>query len=227
MPRRAWSVLLGGTMILPESDKKKNPMNEENIYAPPKANLELDVVPFGPISHVFYVVSKRKFCILYISTFGLYKVYWFYKNWELYKKETQTEIWPVARAIFPVFFIHSLLALVERRILLRQKSSTWKPALHATILVILMITTYPLSRVSFHFSYTFVIVIAILMALFFGLYIAQGKINLACGDPKGESNDVLTPANLIWIVLGILILIVNAFKICIALSGIHAAMPSL
>ena len=198
-------------MMLPASEWKRNPMTEENIYAPPKASLELEADL--PISQVFYVVSKRKFCTLYIATLGLYQVYWYYKNWVQYKKATNADIWPIARAIFPVFFTHSLFALVERRILLKEKSSAWKPSLHATIMVILMIVSYPIDRITDQNAYSIVLMLAAAISLFMGFFIAQEKINLACGAPKGEGNDAFTPANYIWMLLGVLYWINVAYTI--------------
>lgn len=54
----------------------------------------------------FLVVSIRKFLLLYISTFGLYRVYWFYTNWRLQKQFNRETTWPVARTVLAVFFVY-------------------------------------------------------------------------------------------------------------------------
>ena len=78
---------------------------QENVYAVPESNLE--ILPESP-RHMFYVVSKIKFLVLFFATFSLYGVYWNFKNWSLYKNYHNDDIWPIMRAIFSVFFTHSL-----------------------------------------------------------------------------------------------------------------------
>ena len=46
------------------------------------------MVPAVPGNADFYVVSLRKFYLLYIATLGGYVVYWFYRNWKLQKVAT-------------------------------------------------------------------------------------------------------------------------------------------
>lgn len=61
---------------------------------------DADIVNAG-ITPMFYVVSTRKFAILFLATLGLYWIYWFYKNWDRYKdkwpyaSEVGSTIWPV------------------------------------------------------------------------------------------------------------------------------------
>ena len=47
---------------------------------PPKTNVlkEEDRKKHLPL---FYVVSPKKFWVLFIATMGAYEPYWFYKNW--------------------------------------------------------------------------------------------------------------------------------------------------
>ena len=56
----------------------------------------------------FYVVSARKFWLLFLLTGGIYCVAWFYKNWAHFKRATKDDdIWPGPRAVFHIFFVHS------------------------------------------------------------------------------------------------------------------------
>ena len=84
---------------------------EEDIYAPPKANLS------GPEGaredRSFYVVSLKKFWILTIGTAGLYLVYWFIKHWKNWKLASGERLWPFMRMLFSVFFVHHLFRLFE------------------------------------------------------------------------------------------------------------------
>ncbi|MEJ2693955.1 MAG: hypothetical protein P8166_13140 [Candidatus Thiodiazotropha sp.] len=79
---------------------------DSNPYSPPVAELEQDLEQ----ASCFYVVSPRKFTLLYFSTFGLYMFYWFYANWNEYRRATGHKVWPVPRALFNILF--TLLALL-------------------------------------------------------------------------------------------------------------------
>jgi hypothetical protein len=56
----------------------------------------------------FYVVPTSKFLILSVLTFGTYIIFWFAKNWIIVKKQENSLIHPIARAIFNIFFFSSL-----------------------------------------------------------------------------------------------------------------------
>lgn len=80
---------------------------DDNVYAPP-ASAVVEPAPAGA-DHSFYVVAPAKFCLLFFFTLGMYHVYWFYMQWARYRRgHPEVTIWPVARAIFSVFFAHSL-----------------------------------------------------------------------------------------------------------------------
>jgi len=62
---------------------------------------------------IFFPVSVTKFLLLSICTFGLYEIYWFYKNWRLIKGHEKSKISPVWRSVFGVIFCYSLLKRVS------------------------------------------------------------------------------------------------------------------
>ena len=62
---------------------------------------------------VFFVVSPLKLVLMSTVTFGIYGIYWFYKNWKLIKQRTESNIMPFWRAFFGVFFCHSLFREVK------------------------------------------------------------------------------------------------------------------
>jgi hypothetical protein len=80
---------------------------DNNPFAPPVA-IVADVVQSDLENEAtpFFAVSVLKLFVLSVCTFGLYKVYWFYKNWRLIKEHEQSDIRPVARAILSVFFCY-------------------------------------------------------------------------------------------------------------------------
>ncbi|MFC5436046.1 hypothetical protein ACFPME_05715 [Rhodanobacter umsongensis] len=62
---------------------------------------------------VFFPVSVVKLLVLSLCTFGLYEIYWFYKNWQLVKRRENSNIIPVMRSLFGVLFCYSLFEKVS------------------------------------------------------------------------------------------------------------------
>jgi hypothetical protein len=166
---------------------------------------------------MFYVVSKRKLAILFVATFGLYTIYWFYKNWDRYKdnkpyaSEVGSTIWPVPRALFSVFFVHSLFRKVKEYGTDKPAVAQWRNTLDATLLVISMIVWNLLDRAadkSMGSPYTDFLALAILMPLVLQFCKAQDMINSSCNDPNGDTNRRFSKANYAWVIGGALFWIV-------------------
>ena len=62
----------------------------------------------------YFPVSEGKFLTLYVLSFGLYGVFWFYKNWKLQEPLMDKKIYPVWRAIFSIFFTHALFRRIDQ-----------------------------------------------------------------------------------------------------------------
>lgn len=56
----------------------------------------------------FYAVSNTKLVMLSVLTFGLYEVYWSYKQWQFVKKEKDLKVTPWARGLFCTLYAYSL-----------------------------------------------------------------------------------------------------------------------
>ena len=61
----------------------------------------------------FYCVSTMKLSILSLVTFGLYELFWFYKNWVLVRARSGRDISPFWRAFFSPFFCYSFATAVN------------------------------------------------------------------------------------------------------------------
>lgn len=174
-------------------------------YQTPNAEL-IDTKQGGTSS--FYVVAPQKFTILFFSTAGIYLVYWFYRNWQQVQLKDNLKIWPIPRAIFSVFFTHSLFLKIQEKIHAQGKSFDWHPKSLATTYVVLSILSQVADRLSMKS-------IGSPMVDFLGLLIlpltyvplarAQAAINFCSNDPKGSQNAVITGANMAWIIGGILV----------------------
>ncbi|MDP5238162.1 hypothetical protein Q9Q94_01395 [Uliginosibacterium sp. 31-16] len=176
---------------------------DADVYAPPKADLEID----DGVLEEFYVVSKSKFLTLYLSTLGLYGIYWYYRNWKQQKQAHGLSIWPLPRAIFQVFFIHSLFRAISDGLRRNGLSYAWNAGSVATPLVIITLISNVADRLSakdIGEPWTGLISLATLFVMAALLNLAQGAVNAACKDPQGLSNKEFSGANIVWIVLGVI-----------------------
>lgn len=168
----------------------------------------------------FYIVSARKFTILYLVTFGLYGFYWFYKNWANYRdarpaSPAEASIWPIPRAIFSIFFIHSLFRKIKHFGQEDERVQRWKNSAHAWLLVALMLLSSVFDRLSARgvgSPLTDAASVAMLVPMLFGLLHAQRMANRACRDPEGAGNDEFTNANWVWIILGCIVWAMAALR---------------
>ncbi|MSU74605.1 zinc ribbon domain-containing protein [Candidatus Kaiserbacteria bacterium] len=67
----------------------------------------------------YFSISIGRLMLFSVLTWGLYEIYWFYRNWAAVKKTELPNIWPVARGIFAIFFCHDLF----KRVLQTAKSN--------------------------------------------------------------------------------------------------------
>ena len=182
----------------------------ESIYAPPQADIEVREYADGE----YYVVAPGKFLALTILTMGLYLVYWFYRQWRTVKDRDQSDIWPVPRGLFYIFFTHSLYADINERLRSNGISYEWSPGTSATIVVILTLLSNILSRLSGENigpPMTDILSIAIVPVLAYFALPAQKAANAASGDANGSSNANFTGANWVWMILGGLIWALSLF----------------
>jgi hypothetical protein len=151
----------------------------------------------------FYVVGSKKFAALLFSTLGVYAMYWFFKNWRMYKAQTNEKMIPAMRGLFPIFFAHSLFDKVSKNIATQNKTYDWAPSSLATQFVILAIGTNFISKLTDDSFFSLIIVLLMSYSVYFPLSKAQKAINYACDQPLGESNSKLTDVNMIWMLLGV------------------------
>ena len=83
-----------------------------NPYAPPTAHVE-DVLA-GPLTGTgdeaappFFAVSLVKLAVMSVCTFGMYELFWFYKNWQRIRARDGSDIKPFWRAFFAVLYCYS------------------------------------------------------------------------------------------------------------------------
>ncbi len=183
-------------------------MTEQNFnpYEPPKADMnEL----YSQAEEKFYVISLKKMIILTFATLGIYVAYWFWKHWNQWKQATDSNIWPIPRAIFCIFFTHSLFREINEEA--EEVTAQDLPALglFATIFVVIQFVDRAVDKLllpeEFSLTLDIPILIVFLSLNVWCLWQAQKQANLACNDEDGLSNDNFGIAEYIVIALGVLV----------------------
>ena len=161
---------------------------------------------------MFYVVSKRKFVILYLATFGFYFLYWFWKNWDNYRDKlafdpVRSDIMPPIRTFFAIFFIPSLFSEIKAYGGGKAPVAAWRYGWTAAAVIAVFIIQQVLpamvpetGEVSL-FEYLLYGTLGVEALL---LVHVQAMINVACDDPSGAGNSRFTGANYAWITAGAL-----------------------
>ncbi|HEX4381685.1 MAG TPA: hypothetical protein VH083_02005 [Myxococcales bacterium] len=70
-------------------------------------------VAAGTAEVIWFSVSAPKFVLLSICSFGIYGIYWTYKQWKMVRDRQNEAVSPLARAFFSVFFIYPLLKRIR------------------------------------------------------------------------------------------------------------------
>lgn len=184
----------------------------DNPYQPPDSD------PLAPQlseqDQQFFVVSKLKFTLLYFMTFGLYEYYWLAVNWYRHRKATGISVWPLPRALFPIFFTHTLIFAIDGRIKEKKIDYKWNPQFWAILYVLFGVvygilgvlnnSIFGTSEASIKTNELIGIIVEVAFILidFYILLQVQKAINISHEDPTGSSNSKITVPNLLWILIG-------------------------
>lgn len=76
-----------------------------NPYEPPSSPVEISEDVSSDT--YYFTTSNFKLTVMSICTFGIYELYWFYKNWVLIKERTGQNIMPFWRAFFGPIWAYS------------------------------------------------------------------------------------------------------------------------
>jgi hypothetical protein len=155
----------------------------------------------------FYIVSPEKFLLLFIGTMGIYSIYWFYKHWSQYNKSTQERLWPIMRALFSIFFVHSLFENFEHRYKLQTGKYPVSINYLATIIVVITIVATVadiLANLKIGTPYTEYFSFLYIAIICWATYKAQVFANKSGPDVNGQSNNKLTFLNYFWLLLGLI-----------------------
>jgi hypothetical protein len=125
-------------------DLRKNPVSDHSCVSPDRAFSVStnEVFDMNENSQpIFFPVSRLKLLVMYIVTFGLYEVFWFYKNWQLFKAATGDDISPFWRTVFRVFFFYELLDEIQEKAQSRGVHADFSPFLLSVVWIGVMVCT--------------------------------------------------------------------------------------
>lgn len=197
---------------------------QDNVYAASAAVLADAPVVATRTTTPFFVVAPWKFVLLYLATLGLYRYYWSYMHWARFRRATQTPMWPVARAIFAIFFMHELNTESDHRAR-KLGPVRWSPGNSTTLYVVSTIVAFVISRLVANDvgpEWLSLVSVGMLAPLAYSLWRTQCVANMACGDPAGQANARLTWANWIWLSLGAVLWLLIALGTLMMVLGIDA-----
>ena len=177
----------------------------DNVYKAPEA--ELVQLPRSEFGRPFFITSISKLCLLYMFSFGLYALYWGYKQWDSQRFAVGKKIWPIWRTLFLLFYTHSLSRLIAVR-LDQQQQPAWRYNGTAICYVVMWLVSlaaffYPgglLPPLAELFVW-----LALLVGSVLPLVAIQRRANLASLDPQGQSNSSYSAFNWLFMVIGAVI----------------------
>ena len=164
-----------------------------------------------------------------VLTTGLYLLYWFYRNWATYRDATGEHLIPILRSIIPVIFLYSLLWRIDQSLKRSGVQYEWSPKPLAMSMWLILLASFGVSMlisapteqlkdIALMNLQNLILTIVQLVALVWVVCKIQRAVNVAEGDPEGESNAHFNGANNGWIGLGIVIWLVYFISVAMLLS---------
>ncbi|MBE9560860.1 MAG: hypothetical protein IMF15_08720 [Proteobacteria bacterium] len=176
----------------------------------------------------FFPVSEDKLITLYILSFGLYGIYWFYKNWKLQQSKIDKKIFPVLRAIFSIFFTHSLFNRINNCAGNLPQKHRFNANILATIFVGAIIISNIIDPIYLNTSLLedlpssgiFITSLIIFLLSVYPLVVVQATVNRINNDMLGYLNHRYSLWNYLLIVLGVLIWLMLAMGLLAQSMGL-------
>lgn len=175
------------------ADAYRAPVEDEGVLAAGGSE--------GP---AFFVISVPKLLVYEVLTLHLYSVYWFYKHWSAYRRQTGERVQPLLRAIFNVFFVHRLFKAMDFSARASGFSPSWNAGSQATLFVLLSIVSWVADRGSSSVAGS-LISFAFGIATILPIIAAQKVANLASGDPEARGNSRFGAGTALVALLGLVV----------------------
>ncbi len=170
----------------------------------------------------FFIVSTSKLFKMYILTLGLYGLYWFYKNWKLQKALHNLDVMPIPRAIFSIFFTHSLFRRISDTIDREGISCKFNASLMAWIYVVSLLGSSIIAQLGKMNTIPNVFQLFDLVGILVSVYPlmnAQDAINQINGDIVGITNSEYSWHNILLMIFGVIIWILSLLGLLAVILG--------
>ena len=143
---------------------------------------------------LFYIPEKKLIFVCLLS-FGLYELYWFYRNWKAIRDHEQIRISPVWRSIFSVLFCYNFFKRIRKAATARGYSSSYSAGALALLYIVLtMLLKLPAPWDQLELL-TFIPLVMINPAI---CYLNQSY------DPAWVATHRFNKAEMVWIIVGML-----------------------
>jgi hypothetical protein len=142
---------------------------------------------------IYFPVSITKLVCLSFCSFGIYGIYWFYKNWQLERDRKREPLSPFWRALFAIFFCYPLF---KRIIVTGVREGLFKGGGAG-----LLATLYIISNISWKLPgpYSLISLLTVLPLVMAQQIAEQINAKLA---PQAPRNTRFSIANIILLALG-------------------------
>lgn len=158
----------------------------------------------------YFPVSEGKLITLYLLSFGLYGIYWFYKNWKLQQPKMDKKIFPILRAIFSIFFTHALFNRINASAINLEQKHQFKANILATFFVAAVLVGNLLDPITMNtglmdiLSNNTVLITSLLLFIIsvYPMTVVQATVNRINNDMLGYLNHKYSLWNYLLIVLG-------------------------
>ena len=169
-------------------------------HVSPLPNSSTGATDLGPSTQpLFYPMALHKLAVMSVCTFGLYELYWFYRNWKLLRDNGRFNVSPFWRMFFHNLFAYSLFQHVRRQ----AENASVSVSCNAAVLALWYVACsvfapslpVPLSLLAW---FTFVPLLQVQRTI--------NAINDASASPVTSDNSY-SARNVAVIVLGVLVLI--------------------
>ena len=183
-----------------QSNKNHTETPHRDAYEPPEAVLTSGQYSSTP----YYSVSINKLILLYVGTFGLYVIVWFFKHWEHQKRYHQDQTIPWLRAVLYFFFTHELFKRLEQDLSNRSQTTPFHATALATLFIAMSATRFFDKLFMFEPAFPYLAAFSLLMMIcaLWPLCKAQKVANRLNYDRDGWLNHNITSLNLIALALG-------------------------
>ena len=166
--------------------------------------------PAGENETPFFPVSEGKLITLYLLSFGLYGIYWFQQNWKRQQPMMDKKIYPVWRAVFSIFFTHSLFKRIDQQAIHLPQQHKFNANVLATFFVAAIVVSNVIDRLSMNTDTVqsminnTLTVTSLVLFLFSAYPLAkvQATVNRINKDMLGYLNHKYSVWNYVLIILG-------------------------